>query len=268
MTRVAREAYVLICGKYPHPQTIVPGGMSSTIDLTVMNEMFVRLAQFFDYSKKISRIWDEITEFFYEANPDYRKVGSRRANMIDTGIFDHPRRLRRHLRERRRLGRSPLGHAGRDRRRQARDDGPAHASTWASRSSSSTPSTRNGPGRRSDALPHRSRGQAAVALPPVEQGHQAASAGPELEGEVHLGHGAALGPLLDGGRLLLAAVEHRHGPEDPIRTRSWSRPGHSHEVPGAARARCRRWSSSGRCRRSGTRSSATARAPTACRSPR
>ena len=28
MTRVAREAYVLICGKYPHPQTIVPGGMT------------------------------------------------------------------------------------------------------------------------------------------------------------------------------------------------------------------------------------------------
>src|SRR5215469_6078425 len=49
MTRVAREAYVLICGKYPHPQTIVPGGMSSTISLTVMNEMFTRLAQFFDY---------------------------------------------------------------------------------------------------------------------------------------------------------------------------------------------------------------------------
>jgi len=34
MTRLAREAYVLICGKYPHPQTIVPGGMSSTITLT------------------------------------------------------------------------------------------------------------------------------------------------------------------------------------------------------------------------------------------
>jgi hydrogenase large subunit len=89
MTRVAREAYVLICGKYPHPQTIVPGGMSSTIDLTVMNEMFVRLAQFFDYSKKLARIWDELTEFFYEANPEYRRVGARRMNMIDTGIFDH-----------------------------------------------------------------------------------------------------------------------------------------------------------------------------------
>lgn len=90
MTRLAREAYVLICGKYPHPQTIVPGGMSSTINLTVMNEMFVRLSQFFDYSKKISTIWDDLTEFFYEADPRYKDVGRRRANMIDTGIFDHP----------------------------------------------------------------------------------------------------------------------------------------------------------------------------------
>ena len=90
MTRLAREAYVLICGKYPHPQTIVPGGMSSTITLTVMNEMMVRLAQFFDYSKKIAGIWDDLTEFFYDANPRYKDVGQRRANMIDTGIFDHP----------------------------------------------------------------------------------------------------------------------------------------------------------------------------------
>ena len=90
MTRLAREAYVLICGKYPHPQTIVPGGMSSTVTLTVMNEMFIRLAQFFDYSKKISGIWDDLAEFFYEADPRYKDVGRRRANMIDTGIFDHP----------------------------------------------------------------------------------------------------------------------------------------------------------------------------------
>jgi hydrogenase large subunit len=89
MTRVAREAYVLICGKYPHPQTIVPGGMSSTITLTVMNEMFIRLAQFFDYAKKLALIWDDLTEFFYESNPAYKQVGARRANLIDTGIFDH-----------------------------------------------------------------------------------------------------------------------------------------------------------------------------------
>jgi hydrogenase large subunit len=89
MTRVAREAYVLICGKYPHPQTIVPGGMSSTITLSVMNEMYVRLSQFFDYGKKIAGIWDDITEFFYEANDAYKRVGTRRKNLIDSGIFDH-----------------------------------------------------------------------------------------------------------------------------------------------------------------------------------
>ncbi len=90
MTRVAREAYVLICGKYPHPQTMVPGGMSSTIDRTVMNEMLTRLTQFFDYSKKAALFWDDLTEFFYEVDPRYRKVGSRRASMVDTGIFDDP----------------------------------------------------------------------------------------------------------------------------------------------------------------------------------
>lgn len=89
MTRVAREAYVLICGKYPHPQTIVPGGMSSTITLTVMNEVLTRIGQFFDYSKRAALFWDDLTWFFYEANPEYQKVGARRANMIDTGIFDH-----------------------------------------------------------------------------------------------------------------------------------------------------------------------------------
>ena len=90
MTRVAREAYVLICGKYPHPQTVVPGGMSSTVTLSVMNEMMVRLAQFFDYSKKLIGIWDDITDFFYEADPRYKQVGARRAHLIDTGIFDDP----------------------------------------------------------------------------------------------------------------------------------------------------------------------------------
>jgi hydrogenase large subunit len=90
MTRVAREAYVILCGKYPHPQTIVPGGISASVNLSMMNEMYVRFSQFFDYSKKVARIWDDITDFFYEANPAYKQTGTRRVNMIDTGIFDLP----------------------------------------------------------------------------------------------------------------------------------------------------------------------------------
>jgi hydrogenase large subunit len=90
MTRVAREAFVILGGKYPHPETIVPGGMSTTVTLQSFNEVYTRLYQFFDYSKKVSAIWDDITDFFYDANPDYRKTGMRAKNMADCGQWDDP----------------------------------------------------------------------------------------------------------------------------------------------------------------------------------
>src|ERR687891_539694 len=90
MTRVAREAYVLIGGKYPHPQTIVPGGLSATIDFSDMNEMQVRIYKLFDYAQKMVAVWNDIVDFFYEANPRYREVGSRPKNLIDPGQWDDP----------------------------------------------------------------------------------------------------------------------------------------------------------------------------------
>jgi len=89
MTRVIREAYVLLCGKYPHPQTIVPGGMSTTLSTSTFNEFYIRLAQFFEYSKKVVPLWDDLCDFFFDANPNYRRVGARPKNLIDSGIWDH-----------------------------------------------------------------------------------------------------------------------------------------------------------------------------------
>src|SRR5262245_25862317 len=90
MTRVAREAYVLIGGKYPHPQTVVPGGISATIDLSDLNEIHLRIAKFFAYGRKVVAVYDDLIEFFYEANPQYRQVGSRPKNLIETGQWDDP----------------------------------------------------------------------------------------------------------------------------------------------------------------------------------
>jgi hydrogenase large subunit len=90
MTRTAREAYVLVGGKYPHPETVIPGGMSTTVTLTTFNEIYARLAQLFDYCKKTVAIWDDLCDFFYDANPEYRQVGARPANLIDSGIWDDP----------------------------------------------------------------------------------------------------------------------------------------------------------------------------------
>jgi hydrogenase large subunit len=35
-------------------------------------------------------IWDDLTEFFYAANPQYRQVGARPKNLMDAGIWDDP----------------------------------------------------------------------------------------------------------------------------------------------------------------------------------
>ncbi len=90
MTRVAKEAYALIGAKFPHPQTIVPGGISATVSITTFNEVYLRLQQFFDYSKKVIAIYDDICDFFYDANPAYRDTGRTRANLIDCGVWDDP----------------------------------------------------------------------------------------------------------------------------------------------------------------------------------
>jgi len=89
-TRLAREMFVVLAGKYPHPQNVVPGGVSSTITLQTLNEYHSRLGQIFDYAHRMMAIWDDITAFFYEADERYRFVGYRPTNMIEPGFWDDP----------------------------------------------------------------------------------------------------------------------------------------------------------------------------------
>ncbi|GAC1431665.1 MAG: nickel-dependent hydrogenase large subunit [Thermoanaerobaculia bacterium] len=90
LTRVAREGYVVLMSKYPHPETIVPGGVSHNVTISSFNIFLNRLMKMFDLAKKSIAIWEDITAFFYEANPEYKKVGSRPLNFADTGIWDDP----------------------------------------------------------------------------------------------------------------------------------------------------------------------------------
>jgi hydrogenase large subunit len=90
MTRVARQAYVVIGKQYPHPSTVLPGGINATVSSEGWREIRTRLAQFFDYAKKLVGIWDDLCDFFYAVDPEYNKVGARPANLIDTGLWDDP----------------------------------------------------------------------------------------------------------------------------------------------------------------------------------
>jgi hydrogenase large subunit len=87
-TRVGRIMCMLMYGKYPHPSTIVPGGMSTTITTTSFNEYYTQLGKIIDWCKVICRVWDDLCDFFLEANPDYELVGARPSNLIQTGIWD------------------------------------------------------------------------------------------------------------------------------------------------------------------------------------
>lgn len=89
MTRVAREAYVLLGGKYPHPETVIPGGVTTTLTPTTLSEFYMKIREFFDYSQKCVGIWDDVYDFFYECNPDYRHLGELPATMVDFGQWDH-----------------------------------------------------------------------------------------------------------------------------------------------------------------------------------
>ncbi|MBI4504727.1 MAG: nickel-dependent hydrogenase large subunit, partial [Chloroflexi bacterium] len=89
ITRRAREMCVLVWGKYPHPQTIVPGGISTTVSLQTFNEYQTRLFGILDYAKKMAAIWDDVFDFLYEANAGFQEVGRRAKNLIELGIWDH-----------------------------------------------------------------------------------------------------------------------------------------------------------------------------------
>ncbi len=89
-TRVAREQFALLYGKYPHPQGVVPGGVSSTVTLQTLNEYHSRLTKTFDYGQRMVGVWDDITAFFYEADERYKLIGSRPASMVDLGYWDDP----------------------------------------------------------------------------------------------------------------------------------------------------------------------------------
>ncbi|MGH9124147.1 MAG: nickel-dependent hydrogenase large subunit [Acidimicrobiales bacterium] len=87
-TRVGRVMCMLMYGKYPHPSTLVPGGVSTTVSTSTFNEFYTQLGKIFDFCKVIARIWDDLMDFFLESNPRYEEVGQRPVNLAQTGIWD------------------------------------------------------------------------------------------------------------------------------------------------------------------------------------
>ena len=90
MSRVAREAFVVLGGKYPHAQTMVPCGISSTVDASDLSLVLLRVTRFTDYCRKVAAVWDDVMDFFLESNERYGEVGVTPTNFLDLGLWDDP----------------------------------------------------------------------------------------------------------------------------------------------------------------------------------
>ncbi|MDQ4096519.1 MAG: nickel-dependent hydrogenase large subunit [Actinomycetota bacterium] len=87
-TRVGRILCQLMYGKFPHPSTLVPGGVSTTMTTSSINEYYTQLGKIIDFAKVVARVWDDMCDFFLASNPNYEHVGARPSNLIQTGIWD------------------------------------------------------------------------------------------------------------------------------------------------------------------------------------
>jgi hydrogenase large subunit len=89
MIRTARAAYSVLGGKYPHSESIVPGGVTISPTLAMLDEFMLKLAPFHDYAKQTIAIWDDVFDFMLEAEPRYGGLGKLPPNIIDFGQWDH-----------------------------------------------------------------------------------------------------------------------------------------------------------------------------------
>ncbi len=90
MMRLAREVVAVMLGKYPHPSAVVPGGIGVEVNKESLNQVLGRVNTLLDYAKKVVAIWDDLVDFFYDAEPRYRRVGELPGNLLSVGLWDDP----------------------------------------------------------------------------------------------------------------------------------------------------------------------------------
>lgn len=89
MIQIARKAYAVLGGKYPHSESIVPGGVTIVPTTETLKGFLQELQPLTDFAKKSIGIWDDIFDFMLNANPLYEDVGKMAATMVDFGQWDH-----------------------------------------------------------------------------------------------------------------------------------------------------------------------------------
>lgn len=88
--RRVQEMIALLYGKTPHPATLSPGGVGTTLATTSFTAYYTRLYRSVDYVQKVVALWDDLVDFLTVADPRLAEQGIRPANFIQTGAWDDP----------------------------------------------------------------------------------------------------------------------------------------------------------------------------------
>ena len=90
VARYTREMYCLFGGRHTHPSTIMPGGVSAHITHQTCTDYYVRLMRYMEYVKRTVPMHDDLYDFFLQELPGYDMVGYRDTDLVCWGCFDDP----------------------------------------------------------------------------------------------------------------------------------------------------------------------------------
>lgn len=89
MVGLARKAYTILGGKYPHSESIIPGGVSISIDAEKIRRFTEEIRPFIEFSRQATALWNDVFDFMLDANPRYADLGRTVPSMLDFGQWDH-----------------------------------------------------------------------------------------------------------------------------------------------------------------------------------
>lgn len=87
-TRAALKIVEAMVGSYPHPTTMVPGGINVLLTAETFEEVRERARQLLDPVKRILLAWDDLMGFFDRLGRGYRRCGARPAHLLCCGRYD------------------------------------------------------------------------------------------------------------------------------------------------------------------------------------
>lgn len=90
MAATARRAYTVLGGKYPHSESIVPGGVNLSADAARLDQFSQLLRPFAAWCEKAAAVWNDLFDFLLAVQPRYADVGRAPATLFDFGQWDDP----------------------------------------------------------------------------------------------------------------------------------------------------------------------------------